>query len=37
MEQGVVTNARKPIDTGITTTGSLLGTDRLYRFAHKNQ
>jgi acyl-CoA hydrolase len=36
MEQGVLTNARKPIDTGITTTGSLLGTDRLYRFAHKN-
>src|SRR5262249_38229084 len=37
MEQGVVTNARKPVDTGITTTGSLLGTDRLYRFAHKNR
>jgi acyl-CoA hydrolase len=37
MEQGVITNARKPIDTGITTTGSLLGTDRLYRFAHKNR
>ena len=37
MEQGVVTNARKPIDTGITATGSLLGTDRLYRFAHKNR
>lgn len=36
IERGVITNARKPIDTGITTTGTLLGTDRLYRFAHKN-
>jgi len=37
MEQGVVTNARKPIDTGITTAALLVGTDRLYRFAHKNR
>jgi acyl-CoA hydrolase len=36
MECGVITNARKPIDTGITTTASLLGTERLYKFAHKN-
>jgi acetyl-CoA hydrolase len=37
MERGVVTNARKPIDTGITTAALLVGTDRLYRFAHKNR
>lgn len=37
MEAGVVTNARKPIDTGITATASLLGTNRLYDFAHKNR
>ncbi len=37
MEQGIVTNARKPIDTGITTAALLVGTDRLYRFAHKNR
>jgi acetyl-CoA hydrolase len=37
MASGVITNARKPLDTGITATASLLGTDRLYRFAHKNR
>jgi acyl-CoA hydrolase len=37
MEQGVVTNARKPIDTGITAAALLVGTDRLYRFAHRNR
>jgi acetyl-CoA hydrolase len=37
IESGSVTNARKPIDTGITTTGTLLGTDRLYNFARKNR
>lgn len=37
MERGVVTNARKPIDTGITTCGSLRGTRRLYDFAHNNR
>ena len=36
VERGVMTGARKPIDTGIATTGSLLGTNRLYDFAHKN-
>jgi acetyl-CoA hydrolase len=36
MLQGVMTNARKPIDTGITIGGSLLGTRRLYDFGHKN-
>jgi len=37
MEAGVVTNARKPIDTGITAAALLVGTDRLYRFAHRNR
>ena len=37
MEQGVVTNARKPLDTGITAAAILAGTDRLYRFAHQNR
>jgi acyl-CoA hydrolase len=37
MEQGVITNARKPIDTGLTVCGSLRGTQRLYRFAHRNR
>ena len=30
VEAGVVTNARKEIDTGVTVTGALLGTSRLY-------
>jgi acyl-CoA hydrolase len=37
MEAGAVTNARKPIDTGITTAALLVGTDRLYRYAHRNR
>ncbi|MGA2411933.1 MAG: acetyl-CoA hydrolase/transferase C-terminal domain-containing protein, partial [Candidatus Binataceae bacterium] len=37
MQRGVITNARKPIDTGITATGALLGTDLLYNFAHRNR
>jgi acyl-CoA hydrolase len=36
MQSGVMTNARKPIDTGIATCGSLRGTRRLYQFAHRN-
>lgn len=36
IESGVVTNARKPIDTGITVAGSLRGTRRLYKLAHNN-
>lgn len=36
MEAGVVTNACKEIDQGISVTGTLFGTDRLYRFAHRN-
>ena len=36
IECGAVTNARKAIDPGASVTGSLFGTDRLYRFAHRN-
>lgn len=36
VEAGVVTNARKPVDTGISVTGALIGSERLYRFAHRN-
>jgi acetyl-CoA hydrolase len=36
MEAGVITNAFKGIDPGVTVTGVLFGTDRLYRFAHRN-
>ncbi|HEX4210588.1 MAG TPA: acetyl-CoA hydrolase/transferase C-terminal domain-containing protein, partial [Candidatus Binataceae bacterium] len=36
IERGVVTNARKPIDTGLTITGALLGTNLLYDFAQQN-
>lgn len=36
IEAGAVTNARKPIDPGVTVTGALIGTDRLYRFADRN-
>jgi acyl-CoA hydrolase len=37
MERGVMTNARKPIDTGIATAGCLVGTRRLYNFTHGNK
>ncbi len=36
VERGVLTNATKPIDTGKSVAGVLLGTDRLYRFAERN-
>jgi acetyl-CoA hydrolase len=36
VEAGVVTNARKEIDRGVTVTGSLYGTKRLYRWADRN-
>jgi acyl-CoA hydrolase len=35
-EAGVITNARKEIDTGVTINGALIGTKRLYDFAHNN-
>jgi acetyl-CoA hydrolase len=37
LEAGVVTNERKEIDTGVTVTGALLGTERLYEWAHDNR
>jgi acyl-CoA hydrolase len=36
MESGAMTNARKPIDTGIAVACSVLGTPRVYRFVHRN-
>jgi acetyl-CoA hydrolase len=36
IERGVITNARKPIDTGFATGGTLRGTRRLYDFARNN-
>jgi acyl-CoA hydrolase len=36
VEAGVVTNACKPIDTGVSINGALIGTKRLYDFAHRN-
>ena len=36
VERGVITNATKPVDTGITVTGGLFGSERLYRYAHQN-
>ncbi|MFV3127232.1 acetyl-CoA hydrolase/transferase family protein [Niveispirillum sp. KHB5.9] len=36
VEAGVVTNARKSIDRGISVTGALIGTRRLYDFVHQN-
>ena len=36
VEAGVITNARKPIDRGVSITGALIGTRRLYGFANRN-
>jgi acyl-CoA hydrolase len=36
IEAGVITNARKPIDRGVSINGALIGTRRLYDFAHRN-
>ncbi|MBE1535561.1 acetyl-CoA hydrolase/transferase family protein [Actinomadura algeriensis] len=36
IEAGAVTNARKSIDPGVSITGALIGTRRLYEFAHRN-
>ena len=36
MECGAVSNAHKGVDAGVTITGVLAGTQRLYRFAHRN-
>ncbi|MHC2677361.1 acyl-CoA hydrolase [Bradyrhizobium diazoefficiens] len=37
IERGAVTNAEKGIDAGITVTNQVIGTRRLYRFAHENK
>jgi acyl-CoA hydrolase len=36
VEAGVVTNALKPIDPGVSITGALIGTRRLYDFVDRN-
>jgi acyl-CoA hydrolase len=36
VDAGVISNRRKPIDTGRCVTGALLGSLRLYRWAHRN-
>lgn len=36
MRRGVVTNARKTIDRGVTVAGVLLGSRRLFDFVHRN-
>ena len=36
VEAGVLTNARKAIDTGVSINGALIGTRRLYDWAHRN-
>lgn len=35
-EAGVLTNARKEIDAGVSINGALIGTRRLYDWAHQN-
>lgn len=36
VEAGVITNAHKPIDPGVSVTGALIGTKRLFAFADRN-
>jgi acyl CoA:acetate/3-ketoacid CoA transferase beta subunit len=36
VEAGIITNARKEIDTGVSVAGALVGTSRLYRSANRN-
>ena len=36
IEAGVVTNARKPVDRGVSTTNTVLGTRRLFDHVHDN-
>jgi acyl-CoA hydrolase len=36
VEAGVVTNARKEVDAGVSINGALIGTRRLYDWAHRN-
>ena len=37
VDRGVITNRRKPIDTGLCVTAGLLGMRWLYEWAHRNQ
>src|SRR3546814_395347 len=37
VEAGVITNARKKIDTGVSINGALIGTRKLYQWAHRNK
>lgn len=37
VEAGVITNARKPFDQGVSLTTALIGTKRLYDFSHLNR
>jgi acetyl-CoA hydrolase len=36
IERGVITNARKPFDRGVSIAGLLFGTRRLFDFAHRS-
>jgi acyl-CoA hydrolase len=36
VEAGVVTNASKPFDAGVSITTALIGTQRIYNFANRN-
>ena len=36
IDAGAMTNRRKPIDTGKCVAGTLLGSQRVYRWAHRN-
>ena len=36
IRRGVITNARKTLDTGLTVAGVLMGSSALHRFAHRN-
>ncbi|MGF6604223.1 acyl-CoA hydrolase [Paraburkholderia sp. GAS448] len=36
-ERGVVTNARKRENTGVTIAGTMMGSRRVYTFAHRNR
>jgi acetyl-CoA hydrolase len=36
VEAGVITSRKKPVDTGKYVTGTLLGSQRVYRWAHRN-
>lgn len=37
VEAGAMTNGRKRIDCGVAIAGALIGSERLYRFAHLNR